>query len=135
MASRRLSPIFGRARIISAGPASRAPHSDAARNTALPGLGVEPQDLEIALELPSNEAVRAAVEAGAGVTVISKLVVASSLKAGSLVAVDIELPKRHFLALRHKERYVTHAAREFYGLATDGLGGRGTASMKSTQSL
>jgi hypothetical protein len=53
------------------------------------------------------------------VTVISKLVVASSLKAGSLVAVDLELPKRHLLALRHKERYVTHAAREFYGLVTE----------------
>jgi len=88
---------------------------------ALPGLDVKLQDLEIALELPSNEAVRAAVEAGAGVTVISKLVVASSLKAGSLVAVDIELPKRHFLVLRHKERYITHAAREFYGLVTENV--------------
>ena len=98
------------------------------------GLGVKPQDL-IALELSSNEAVRAAVEAGAGVTIISKLVAASSPKSGSLVAVDIDLPKRRFFTLRHKERHVTHAAREFYGLVTDGLGGSGTASKRSTQGL
>ncbi len=36
--------------------------------------GLEPGRLKIALELPSNEAVRAAVEAGAGVTAISELV-------------------------------------------------------------
>jgi DNA-binding transcriptional LysR family regulator len=80
---------------------------------ALPGLGIEPDQLEIALELPSNEAVRSAVEAGAGVTVMSRLVAAGSIKAGSLVAVDIKLPKRKFFALRHKERYVTQADREF----------------------
>ncbi|MGP0093759.1 MAG: LysR substrate-binding domain-containing protein [Xanthobacteraceae bacterium] len=89
---------------------------------ALPDLGVEPQDLDIALELPSNEAVRAAVEAGAGATVISKLVAASSLKAGSLVAVDVELPKRRFLVLRHKERYVTQAKRELLSLVAEGFG-------------
>ena len=89
---------------------------------ALLGLGVKPQDLDFALELSSNEAVRAAVEAGAGVTIISKLVAASSPKSGSLVAVDIDLPKRRFFTLRHKERHVTHAAREFYGLVTEAGG-------------
>jgi DNA-binding transcriptional LysR family regulator len=83
---------------------------------ALPDLGVNPKDLDIALELPSNESVRAAVEAGAGATVISKLVAASSLKAGSLVAVAVNLPKRLFFVLRHKERYVTQAERELLSL-------------------
>lgn len=85
---------------------------------ALPALGVKPSDLNIALELPSNEAVRAAVEAGAGATVISRLVAQASLKAGTLVAIEIELPKRHFLMLRHKERYITHGAREFRAIVT-----------------
>jgi DNA-binding transcriptional LysR family regulator len=72
--------------------------------------------LDIALELPSNEAVRAAVEAGAGATVISRLVVAGSLKAKSLALVDVRMSRRQFFVLRHKERYITHAEREFYSL-------------------
>jgi DNA-binding transcriptional LysR family regulator len=83
---------------------------------ALPQLGVDPHDLDIVLELPSNEAVRAAVEAGAGVTVISRLVVESALRAGSLVTVAVDLPKRRFFVLRHRERYVTQAERELLNL-------------------
>ena len=37
------------------------------------GLGVLPSDLRVAMELPSNEAVRAAVEAGLGATAISAI--------------------------------------------------------------
>jgi DNA-binding transcriptional LysR family regulator len=48
---------------------------------ALEGFGISRDELDIAFDLPSNEAVRGAVEAGAGVTVISKLVVARALKA------------------------------------------------------
>lgn len=81
--------------------------------TTLPGLGLAVDDLDLAQELPTNEAVRAAVEAGAGVTVLSRLVVESALVAGTLVAVDLPLPDRRFYALRHRERYVTAAEREF----------------------
>ncbi|MDQ0470718.1 LysR family transcriptional regulator [Labrys wisconsinensis] len=88
----------------------------------LRALAVRPDTLDIALELPSNEAVRAAVEAGAGATVISELVVASSLKAGTLAAVDIALPQRRFFALRHKERYRTQAERELYRLLGEPTG-------------
>jgi DNA-binding transcriptional LysR family regulator len=58
---------------------------------ALPGLGLTGKDLNVALVLPLNEAVRAAVEAGAGVTMISRLVVASSIKTGDLVPVNFLL--------------------------------------------
>ncbi|MDH8560270.1 LysR substrate-binding domain-containing protein, partial [Klebsiella pneumoniae] len=68
------------------------------------------------LELPSNEAVRSAVEAGAGVTVVSGLVVSNALKAGSLVQVKLDLPKRRFFALRHKEFSMTRAQRAFLDL-------------------
>jgi DNA-binding transcriptional LysR family regulator len=85
--------------------------------TALSKLGIEMCDLDIALELPSNEAVRGAVEAGSGITILSKLVVAASLKAKTLVALDVQLPKRRFFALRHKERYFTRAEREFLTVA------------------
>jgi DNA-binding transcriptional LysR family regulator len=72
-------------------------------------FGVKIADLRVALELPSNEAVRAAVEAGDCATAISNLVVDHSIAAGTLHRVRIELPKRSFFVLRHKERYQSYA--------------------------
>jgi DNA-binding transcriptional LysR family regulator len=72
---------------------------------AIRKFGIRFADLRIALELPSNEAVRAAVEAGECATAISNLVAMHSLAAGTLHRVKIELPKRSFFVLRHKERY------------------------------
>jgi len=80
-------------------------------------LGVEPRLLNIALELPSNEAVRLAVEAGAGAKPVSGTVVADSIRAGTLVAVEVAMPNRQFFALRHTQRHVTPAAQQFARLA------------------
>jgi len=76
---------------------------------ALRKFGVKLSDLDVRLELPSSEALRAAVECGDCATVISDLVVAQSLAAGTLHRVDIDLPKRSFFALRHKQRYASRA--------------------------
>jgi DNA-binding transcriptional LysR family regulator len=81
--------------------------------TALKSLGIKTSDRHIALELPSNEAVRAAVEAGAGLALMSRLVVSASIMAGSLVALPFALRQRQFFLLRHKERYESQAARAF----------------------
>lgn len=78
---------------------------------ALEKLGLKLSDLNVQLELPSNEAVRTAVESGDCAAVISNLVVARSLAAGALYRVKIELPTRPFFVLRHKERYASHAER------------------------
>ena len=83
---------------------------------AMAKAGLRISDIDLVLELPSNEAVRTAVEDGAGAAVLSKLVVAAALEAGSLVALDFAVPKRQFFALRHKERSITQAEREFYKL-------------------
>lgn len=91
---------------------------------ALPALGIALEDLSIALELPSNEAVCAAVEAGAGATIISRLVVERALAAGLLVAIPVDLPRRNFSVLRHKERYVTVASSAFVDLAAQTLNSR-----------
>jgi DNA-binding transcriptional LysR family regulator len=72
-------------------------------------FGIKLSELRIALELPSNEAVRAAVESGDCATAISDLVVAQSLAAKTLHRVKIELPRRAFFVLRHKERYASQA--------------------------
>jgi DNA-binding transcriptional LysR family regulator len=66
-------------------------------------------ELKIFLVLPVNEAVREAVEAGTGATIISEHVVASAVAAGKLRAIPIDLPPRDFTLLRHRDRHLTFA--------------------------
>lgn len=73
-------------------------------------LGVDPAALDVALVLPSNESVRTAVEAGAGIAVLSSLVVSPAITAGRLHAGAIEFAPRPFYGLRHKERYRSKVA-------------------------
>jgi DNA-binding transcriptional LysR family regulator len=92
-------------------------------DAALAGFGVDAARLDVAFELPTHEAIRSAVEAGAGVAILPGLVAATALKAGSLVEIDLVLPKRRFFALRRKERHLTQAARAFRALLTRDDGG------------
>jgi DNA-binding transcriptional LysR family regulator len=71
---------------------------------ALSARGVLPERLRVAMELPSNEAVRAAVEAGLGATAISASVAAPSIESGLLCHVPFRLPQREFHVLTHRER-------------------------------
>jgi DNA-binding transcriptional LysR family regulator len=84
--------------------------------TAARAMGVDAGALPVVLELPSNEAVRSAVEAGAGATVISELVVQSSLRYGALHAIDLPLPRRNFEILRHRDRYRSQAELAFLAM-------------------
>jgi len=79
----------------------------------LVGLGLDPDQLEIQLELPTNEAVRSAVLAGAGPGALSELVVADALASGALARVDVALPSRAFTILRHAERKLSRAGDVF----------------------
>ncbi|GBQ71564.1 LysR family transcriptional regulator [Ameyamaea chiangmaiensis NBRC 103196] len=83
---------------------------------ALSARGLAPDRLRIRLELPTNEAVRAAVEAGGGASVLSASVVAPGLEAGLLQAVRFELPERAFAAVWHRERPPGPAARALLDL-------------------
>jgi DNA-binding transcriptional LysR family regulator len=78
---------------------------------ALETFGIPPAALRIAMELPSNESVRAAVEAGMGATATSASVAASSIEAGLLHKVGFVLPERDYSVLRHIERYRSRAAK------------------------
>ncbi|MGI4952427.1 MAG: LysR substrate-binding domain-containing protein [Janthinobacterium lividum] len=77
---------------------------------ALEGFGVPAASLRVVLEMPSNESVRAAVEAGMGATAISASAAAPSLEAGLLHVVDMALPDRDFHVLHHSGRYRSRAA-------------------------
>ncbi len=80
---------------------------------ALQQLSVEPQKLDVALVLPSNEAVLTAVRSGDCITGLSQSVVAPFVENGQLRVLEVELPTRQFTVLRHKERHLSAAAREF----------------------
>ena len=76
--------------------------------------GYRLDDLRIFMVLPSNEAVREAVEAGAGATIISEHVVAAAIGAGRLKALPVDLPPRDFVVLRHSERQQSLAERALF---------------------
>jgi len=81
---------------------------------ALTGFGIAPNSLRVALELPSNEAVRSAVEAGLGATAISASVAAPSIEAGLLYQVPLQIPDRHFHVLHHGERQLSKVAEKLF---------------------
>lgn len=76
-------------------------------------VGVDIASLSIALTLPSNEAVRSAVNAGQFAALVSRLVVDSHLKAGLMKQVNITFPPRAFYSLAHKARYKSRASLAF----------------------
>ncbi|TRL35959.1 LysR family transcriptional regulator [Rhizobium straminoryzae] len=83
----------------------------AALEEELRRLGIAPAALDVALELPSNEAVIAAVEAGTSAAVLSFRAVEAHLAQGRLRMPDFPMPTRPFFLLLHRERHVTRAMR------------------------
>jgi DNA-binding transcriptional LysR family regulator len=85
---------------------------------ALVEFGLDVRLLRVALEFPSNEGVRAAVEASLGAAAISASVAAPSLEAGLLQQIDFRLPEREFYVLTHRDRHPSRAARAFLEMLT-----------------
>jgi DNA-binding transcriptional LysR family regulator len=81
--------------------------------------GLTLDELNIFLVLPSNEAVREAVVAGVGATIISRHVVASAIAAGTLTEIPIELPLREYALVRHRDRHTTLAEQALIAHLTD----------------
>lgn len=77
---------------------------------AIRARGLDPDELNVVLTLPSNEAVLAAVRAGVGYAVLSHLVVAPMIEAHALCALPFDIADRPFFGLRQKERYRSKAA-------------------------
>ena len=73
---------------------------------------IDPAELQILMELPSNEACLAAVAAGQSATVLSRRAAATAIEAGRLKEIALDLSVRHFTALRHPERQESLALRE-----------------------
>ncbi|MCQ1835927.1 LysR substrate-binding domain-containing protein [Neorhizobium galegae] len=82
-------------------------------------LGIEPQSLSVVLEMPSNEAAMAAVEAGLSATVLSSRAASSHSFSGRLHIADFPMPLRQFSAIFHGERHVTRALRAMLDLLNE----------------
>jgi DNA-binding transcriptional LysR family regulator len=69
--------------------------------------GIHFSDLHVALTLGSTEAVKAGVEAGAGVSIVSRLSLGAELRTGSIVAVPVDDVRmaRSFLLVYPKLSY------------------------------
>lgn len=68
--------------------------------------GANPADLNIVMELGSPEAVKGAVEAGMGISILSRATIDKELKLGSLVAINLEHPiERPFSFVHQKQKF------------------------------
>lgn len=85
----------------------------------LVNLGIEPESLSVVLELPSNEAAIAAVEAWLSATVLSSRAALSHSFSGRLHVADFSMPLRQFSALYHAERHVTRALQAMLDLLNE----------------
>ncbi len=73
---------------------------------AMNAAGANPADLNIVMELGSPEAVKGAVEAGMGVSILSRATIEKELRLGSLVAINLEQPiERPFSFVHQKQKF------------------------------
>jgi DNA-binding transcriptional LysR family regulator len=85
----------------------------------LASRGVDSKAITIALELPSNEAVLAAVIAGGGITVLSESVCADSIETGHVARLTADLEVRPFYVVQHADRYRSRAVRALLEVIRD----------------
>lgn len=86
---------------------------------AIQGLGVDPQQLTIALTFPSNEAVLSALTEGGCASLLSRSTVQALVETDVLAIVPVPLSPRRFTVLRHRERRMSGAARQFLQLCSE----------------
>ena len=85
---------------------------------AMNAAGVSNNDLNLAMELGSLEAIKGAVEAGMGVSILSKATLSKELKLGTLVAVNLEPPMmRPFSFVHQKQKFRVRAMEELLSFA------------------
>lgn len=93
------------------GSGTRSSFEDAMR-----AHGLDLSNLRVAIELPSNEGVCAAVLAGPFATAVSATVAQAGIDAGRLVSIPFELPSRAFSIIMQRERHRSRASRAFLEL-------------------
>lgn len=80
--------------------------------------GIATSELNIIMELGSPEALKGAVEAGIGVTIISRATLNKELKLGTLVAIDLDPPlERPFSFVHQKQKFRQHTVEKLLEFA------------------
>ena len=84
----------------------------------LTDLGMQASDVHISMELGSPEAIKGAVEAGMGVSIVSEVTIHKELQLGSLVALDLDPPiQRPFSFVHQKQKFRQRAMDELLSFA------------------
>jgi DNA-binding transcriptional LysR family regulator len=85
---------------------------------AVTASGANPQDLNIVMELGSPEAVKGAVEAGMGISILSRATIEKELKLGSLIAIALDTPlERPFSFVHQKQKFRLRAMEKLLDFA------------------
>jgi DNA-binding transcriptional LysR family regulator len=84
----------------------------------LADAGIRPADLTVAMELGSPEAIKGAVEAGMGVSIVSEVTIHKELQLGTLVALELDPPlQRPFSFVHQKQKFRQRAMDELLEFA------------------
>jgi DNA-binding transcriptional LysR family regulator len=80
--------------------------------------GLRAADLTVAMELGSPEAIKGAVEAGMGVSIVSEVTIHKELQLGTLVALELDPPlQRPFSFVHQKQKFRQRAMDELLAFA------------------
>jgi DNA-binding transcriptional LysR family regulator len=83
-------------------------------------LGQDQQELNVVMELGSPEAIKGAVEAGMGVSILSLSTVTKELRLGTLVALNVEpMVERPFSFVHQKQKFRLRAMEELLEFARE----------------
>jgi DNA-binding transcriptional LysR family regulator len=79
----------------------------------LRGAGLEPADLTVVMELGSPESIKGAIEAGMGISILSRSTIGKELQLGTLTCVELE-PRleRPFSFVHQKQKFRVRAIEE-----------------------
>ncbi|MDH5545636.1 MAG: selenium metabolism-associated LysR family transcriptional regulator [Gammaproteobacteria bacterium] len=84
----------------------------------LHGIGINPNELDVIMELGSPEAIKGAVEANIGMTVLSRATLSKELSLGTLVAIKLDPPiERPFSFVHQKQKFRQRAMDELLEFA------------------
>ena len=84
----------------------------------LTNAGMKPADIHVAMELGSPEAIKGAVEAGMGVSIVSEVTIHKEMQLGTLVALELDPPmERPFSFVHQKQKFRQRAMDELLDFA------------------
>ncbi len=86
----------------------------------LRGAGLEPADLTLVMELGSPESIKGAIEAGMGISILSRSTIGKELKLRTLTCVELDPPlERPFSFIHQKQKFRVRAIEELLDFTRD----------------